>query len=276
MAVLKKNALFLVLSLFLSLFIFSNEMIKEKRKTLGVSYSIDIPSTPPNVIKLLAGEFPGLTADYLLLQIGSYIGSNSGISRDQWKTIHLGFEQAFELDPYFQQTYLQAQAFLAWEASMPEAAIRILDAAGRKRTWDWRPGYYTGFDYYYFLNDYQKASDIFLETAKIKHAPLIIALLGSRFAAKEYRTQASIDMLELMLNDGELDETSRKEIQNRIIILKDIEGLHKAVEHYKSIFHKNPSSLDDLVTSKIIERLPVNPYSKSYRYNPDTGEILFD
>ncbi|OGR09812.1 MAG: hypothetical protein A2097_05895 [Desulfobacula sp. GWF2_41_7] len=276
MVIFKKNALFLVFSLFLSLFIFSNGMIKEKRKILGASYSIDIPSTPPNVIKLLAGEFSGIIADYLLLQIGSYIGSNSEISQDQWKIIHLGFEQAFELDPYFQQTYFQAQAFLAWDANMPESAIRILEAAGRKRTWDWRPGYYAGFDYYYFLNDFNTASDIYLKTAKIKNAPVLLALLGSRFAIKDKRTEASIAVLKLMLKDNDLNKNDKKEISDRITILKSIEVLDKAIQQFKKIFLVYPSTLDELVYYQILKQLPENPYSKKYTYNPDTGEIKFD
>jgi len=260
----------------LIVFSFSNFLVKENRNTFNATYSIEISSTPAKAIKLLAGEFSGLMADYLLLQIGSFIGSNSHVSNEQWETIRKGFDQAFELDPYFQQTYIQAQAFLAWDANMPRAAIKILDQASQKRPWDWMPGYYCAFDHYYFLNNFQKAADIFLETAKIKNSPVIIALLGSRFAIKDKRTQASINILELMLKDPGLDENNIKEISHRIDVLKSIDILDLAIDHYKRIFYVYPSRLEDLVTSKILARLPENPYKKEYRYNPDTGEISFD
>lgn len=268
--------LLLFLSFFLIIFIFTNLSIRETRNSLNASYSLEISPMPPRVIKIMAGEFAGLVADYLLLQIGSYIGSNSKISDDQWKIVHRGFEQAFELDPYFQQTYIQAQAFLAWEAKMPKAAIGILDRARQSRTWDWIPGYYSGFNYYYFLKNFQKASDIYLETAKIKNAPVIIALLGSRFAIKEKRTRASIEILELMLNDPELSDNDVKEITMRIYILKKIQELDMAIEQYKRIFYIYPSTLDDLVTSKILDKLPENPYKQQYHYDQNTGEISFD
>ncbi len=276
MALVQKTLLPVCLLLFLITFAYSNLSIKAHRNRMGASYSLDISSIPPKVVKLLAGEFSGLSADFLLLQIGSFIGSNTTISDDQWKIIQRGYEQAFELDPYFQQTYIQAQAFLAWDAKMPEAAIDILDRFAEKRPWDWRPGYYAGFDHYYFLDDYQTASDVFLKTSQIKHAPLIIALLGSRFAAREKRAQASIQILELMLEDMELNDTDRKEINNRIQALKGVEILQAAVEKYKLVFFTFPSALDDLVTHHILERLPENPYSKEFSYHPENGDVFFD
>ncbi|MFH2057807.1 MAG: hypothetical protein ABIJ59_02785 [Pseudomonadota bacterium] len=276
MGLLKKNLTPFFLSLFIIVFIFSNLSIKEKRNQLNANYSIEISSLPAKAIKILATEFSGLFADYLLLQIGSYVGSNSHISKDQWKIIHRGFEQAFELDPYFEQTFIQAQAFIAWEAEMPKAAIKLLDQVIPKRPWDWRPRYYSGFDYYYFLNDYQKASEIYLETSKIKDAPLIIAMLGSRFAIKEKRTQASIDILKIMLQEPGLDENSIKEITNRIHILKSIDVINNALERYKMFFNEYPSTLDELITSRFLHQLPENPYKKQYHYNPKTGEIKFD
>jgi hypothetical protein len=90
------------------------------------------------------------------------------------------------------------------------------------------------------------------------------------------RTQASIDILELMLKDYELTDNDRKEILNRIEILNSMEILHRAVEQYKNIFNIYPSTLDELVKRKIIDRLPENPYLKKYTYHPDTGEIKFD
>ncbi|WP_457551907.1 tetratricopeptide repeat protein [Desulfobacula sp.] len=276
MKILKKNGMLLFLCFFLIVFIYTNLSIKETRKCLNANYSLEISNMPVKVIKILAGEFSGLFADYLLLQIGSYVGSNSQISNDQWKMIHRGFEQAFELDPYFQQTYIEAQAFLAWEAHMPKAAISLLERARQKRPWDWIPGYYIGFNYYYFLKNFQKASEIYLETAKIKNTPIIIALLGSRFAIKEKRTQASIKMLELMLNEPELSANKIKEITNRITILKSVQELVNAIEYYKRIFSVYPLTLDELVASKIIDKLPENPYKKQYHYDPNTGKISFD
>ncbi len=272
-----KNAiLYFCFVIFLFSFTISNHAIIKKRNNLKASYSIGISPIPAKFMKLLSGEFSGLLSDYLLLQIGSYVGSHKRTSRMQWEKIYIGFEQIFELDPYFMQAYIQAQAFIAWDGRMPEKAIKLLEISKQNRIWDWRPAYYIGFNYYYFLKDFKKASDIYLETAKMKNAPVIIAMLGSRFAIKSKQTQASITVLQLMLDETELSDNDIKEIENRIIILKNITILDKAIKQYKHAFNIYPRHLNDLVANGIINKLPFNPYFEEYNYNRTTGEIKFD
>ncbi len=273
---IKKNSLTLCLLLFLSVFYFTNDFVKDARKTLHANYALDVSSMPPVAMKLMTGEFSGLIADYILLQIGAFIGSDIKIKPSQWDIVLRGFQQVLSLDPRSQTAYLQAQGILAWEGNMPKETIELLKISAKHRTTDWMPGYYMGFDYYYFLKNFEKASKVYLETSKIENAPIILALLGSRFAIKEQRIQTSISALENMLQDQVLDDNSKNEINMRIQILKAIEYINKAILVYKSYYYLSPESLDDLVTYHIIEKLPKNPYNMEYQYDPDTGEILFD
>ncbi|MBW2370774.1 MAG: hypothetical protein JRH15_23125 [Deltaproteobacteria bacterium] len=220
---MKKAALpigLMCLCLFLAANLMSHAAIRENRGDLKLSYSPPNLGLSPELIGLVAGEFKGLLADYLLLEIGSFIGSNQTAYIDDWKKICRTFEQVMALDPYFQQTYLTVQGNLPWIACMPEAAIKFLDISRKHRTWDWRPGHYMGFDAYYFLNDYEMASKIFLETAQIDGAPVIMALLGGRFALKSQQSEAAITLLESMLEDENLDENSQVEIKQRIAELR--------------------------------------------------------
>lgn len=267
---------YLVLIFFIAGFIFFNNCVKERRDELGARYSLGISSAPPEVIDALAGEFSGVIGDYLLLQIGSFVGSNTKITRDQWKMIHRGFQQVYELDPYFKQAYLYAQALLAWEAQMPEAAIALMKISRQKRPWDWRPGYYLGFDYYYFLKDFEKASEVYLETAKIKNAPPIIAMLGGRFAVKGQRVQASINALEIMLKDPEIADRNKEEIRERIQVLKNIRVLNSTIKQYKLINNDYPPNLKELVAAGFIDKIPEAPSPGGFKYDPETGEVGFD
>lgn len=220
---MKKTTIILLgacLSVFFVANVFCHRHINNRRKDLLINY------TPPNIslsndfVKIVAGEFKGLMADYLLLEIGSFIGSGQIIYTDDWKKVCRSFEQVLALDPYFQQTYLYVQGNLPGDAKMPKKAIEFLDISRKHRPWDWRPGHYMGFNYYFYLNDYANASEIFLETAKIKDAPVLMALLGGRFALKSQRTEAALILLNSMLEDETLDDKSRKEIEQRIQDLK--------------------------------------------------------
>ena len=259
-----------------SSYIASNLAIREGRKDLGAHYSLHIKLLSPEVITVFAGEFKGLIADHLLLEIGSFIGTNKKISRDQWGKVCLGFEQAQKLDPYSQQTYLLAQGFLPWDAKRYDTAVKILDVSRKHRPWDWRPGYYMGFDYYYFLNDYAKASEAFLEAAKIKNAPLLLAVLGGRLALKGKRVEAAVLMLKTMLNDPALNEENKEEILDRVKALEGVLLIEKAIKQYRRHYDSYPSSLKALINKGLLTKIPKNPYSNRYYYNRESGGVSFD
>ena len=275
-----KTRRIIILSLYFLLFVFSfiasNLAVKKDRKDLGARYYLQINPLPPEAIKLFAGEFKGLMADYILLEIGSFMGGNRRISQDQWKKVCLGFKQAQRLDPYFQQTYLLAQGFLPWGAKKPDTAVKILDVSRKHRPWDWRPGYYMGFDYYYFLNDYSRASESFLEAARVKNAPLLLAVLGGRLALKGKRAEAAVLMLKNMLNDPALDDKSRQEISDRVEALEGVLLMEKAIKQYRLRYGDYPPSLKILIEKGLLAEMPKNPYSDRYYYSSENGEVYFD
>lgn len=276
MNIKQTSIFFLSFFCFAAVFFASSLAVKENREDLGANYSLQINPLPGKIIPLLAGEFKGLLADHILLEIGAFVGSNKKISADEEQKIYLGMEQAMILDPYFMQTYLFTQALLSWDCKMPEEAIRLLEISRKHLPWDWRPGYYIGFDYYYFLNDYAKASEIFLETAKIKNSPLLIALLGSRFALKSKKNETAILLLTDILKDPELSENNRESISKRITALKGVLLIESALRSYKKTFNTYPSSLNALVQKGFLKKLPPNSYYKTYLYRQEDGQVFFD
>lgn len=276
MKVWRKTAPSLFLAISISLFVVSRMAIGSARETLGVQYVVPARLLPTPILKTLCGEFKGVVADYLLLEIAAFIGSNKEISREEWQKTATAFEQVLALDPYFQQTYIYIQGNLPWDGEMPEKAIELLETARVHRNWDWRPGYYMGFDYYYFLKDYLKASELFFKTAEVKGAPVIVPILGARFAAKSDRTQAGIELLESMLNDQGLDENSQKEISNRLAALRGVALLENAVNEFQTQYMRPPESLQELVQKEVIPRIPDNPYGNQYSFSKETGRVLFD
>lgn len=269
--------LLLILIIVVTSFSLTNMSLQESRKNLGARYSVKISPVSSQVIKMLAGEFNGLFADYILLNIASFNGSSHHvISKNEWDKIYLGFMQIMELDPYFEQSYLLAQSILAWEAKKPHQAIDILEKSRNKRLWDFRPGFYQGFDYYYFLGDYKNAASVFTEVAKMKDPPLLVVLLASRFAVKEHQTSTSLQMLFQINKNPDLDEKYKKEIEDRILALQGVLIIEKAINIYKKKYGELPDSLDKLITKKLLSGLPENPYHTSYRYNKEENRVFFD
>lgn len=255
---------------------FSHKQIRTPRAELVTTYQSPNSKLPSEVIKILAGEFSGLAADYLLLEVGSFLGSTQKGSPQDYHNIYLALKHALTLDPYFQQTYFFVQGNLPWEAKMPRKAIELLAISAEHRPWDWVPGQYRGFDYYYFFEDYANASKVFLDTARIPNAPPILADLGGRFALKSKRTAAAIVLLEGLLTDNNLASFTRKEIEDRVTALKGASILEKAIDAYRKRFNTYPTSLSELSDHHLLEQFPHNPYADQYFYDSTTGSVAFD
>lgn len=257
-------------------YFYSQNEVKAIRSSLGISYRLQVMPVSPKALRIVAGEFKGILANYLLMEIAAHIGSNQALSREEWEKTVLAFKQTLTLDPYFQQAYLTVQGFLPWEADMTREAIELLEVSKKHRVWEWRPGYYMGFDYYFFLKDYANASEEFLEAGKMPDAPPLVAVLGARFAQRSGRTRAAIRLLRSMLADKGFRKWKEQDIQDRIKALQGVLVLEQAVTAYKRQHGGYPDVLEDLVKEGFISQLPENPYYDSYEYDEQTGQVFFD
>jgi tetratricopeptide (TPR) repeat protein len=266
----------LPLCFFVSFFVVCNQTIREIRSGLSTSYQLNVSPLSPALFKLVAGEFKGLLADYLVLEVGSVIGVEKKIPQEEYEKSAAALAQSLALDPYFQQTYLYAQAIVAMEGEMPRKAIPLLDVSREQRFWDWRPAYYMGFDYYYFLGDYAKASDMFFDAAKVKHAPSALAVLGGRFAKKGGRIEAAIGLLQSMLEDPGLDEKHKAQLSDRLVALQGVLLLENSIREYGNHYGSFPPSLETLIEKGLLREMPPNPYADRFYYEEKDGQVFFD
>jgi tetratricopeptide (TPR) repeat protein len=255
---------------------FSGARIKQMRHSMSFRFKSPQSRMPAEFTDLLAGEFHGALADYFLLEVGSFVGSNQNGTETDYANIYQTLKTVLTLDPYFMQAYLYAQALLPWDGHRPDWANGLLAVAKVSRPWDWRPGYYMAFNYYYFLGDYAKASELLLEAARIKNAPALLAVLGGRFAAKGGRSQAAIVMLKAMLQDKSLAAKDRQEIGMRIAELQEIVKLEDAVARYKRDNGRFPPDLAALLNQGLVAAIPLNRYGSPYYYDPNDGEVAID
>lgn len=218
---------------------------------------------PTGLLTALSGEFKGMVANYLILEAASFIGSAQRPTPQDWDAVARLLDQSSSLDPYFKQTYRLTQSTLPWEEDQLTPALKILERSRKHLTWDWEPGFYLGFDYYYFLKDNLAASQTLMEASKIPGAPTTLATLASRLSSRSGHTRAAIDFLASIIERTE-DEKTREELGKRILALKGVEYLDAAVKHFKDRFGRMPDSLDELVDEGIVSRLPTNPYERPY------------
>lgn len=247
-----------VLLVFL-VYVFSLHNVNQRLDNSPPPQRVEASIFPPAFLKVAAGEFKGLMADYLLLKGVSFLGGRHETTESDRKAIYTLFRQSLALDPYFLQTCYFTQAYLAWYGEKYREAIELLKISKNHRTWDWQPGFFIGFDYYYFLNDPLKASKYLMEASKKPGASPFLATLAARLSQKGGQTETAIAFLKSMRLQTK-DEQVREQLNKRIKALEGVKIIEKGIAQYKEKFNHPPQSLEDLVTSGILSELPENPY----------------
>jgi hypothetical protein len=268
----KKFVIGIVVLSLLALHGIGTHKVQEIRTSIRYQNQISAPLLPVTVLKIIAGEFKGAVADYLLLEIGAFIDAGDERSDADWDRVTFHFGQCMALDPYFEQTYRMVQAFLPWREKT-EAANALLEKAARNRPWDWYPRFYIGFNYFNFLKDYAKASENIIAASKYENAPSILATLGARLAQKSGQTLAALAFLKSMEHNPDYDEAAKQLIAVRIKVIEGALRLEKAVAAYRQRFGHDIHSLQDLVTSGILKELPQHAESRAYTYSD--GKVGF-
>lgn len=263
-----------------------NALLQQRSKiSQGLPSSSGLWNLPPIALLALAGEFKGLMADYLTLEVGAQLGTElvrkpeGGFrvvkKQYEWPSIHRLFMASQTLDPSFAQTYIVAQGWLPWDAKMLPETQAILKIAATNRPWDWQPTHAMGFNTYYFLKQPGEAGKIFLEAAKTPNAPPFLSILGARLAQKGGETEAALIIMKSMLADKNPEEPGYADIVERLQALEGVWVIEQAASRYEKAMGRKPSSLAELTASGLIAALPPNPYNLDYCLDT-AGLIHFD
>ncbi len=256
-----------------ALHMLATDRVQTLRNTIEFQNTINAPLLPNNALKIIAGEFKGLVADFLMLEISAFTDAGGeGKTDEDWDRIALHYGQAMALDPYFAQTYRMVQAFLPLKGKIREAN-ELLDIARQHLTWDWYPAFFMGFNYFHDLHDYAMASQYITEASKIKGAPPLLATLGARLAQKSGQTVTAIGFLKTMLRNPDYDDNAKALLTARLGVLEGVLLLERAIEVYTRKFGRPIATLEDLVTAGILKELPLHKEGGQYDYRD--GKVIF-
>ena len=102
-----------------------------------------------------------------------------------------------------------------------------------------------------------------MEASKLPGSPYYLASLAARLSvyALEYRT--GIIFLKEMIKDTE-NEGIKQNFMLRIKALEIMDRLEQKVSEYQKIHQKRPSSLTELVTAGLIDKVPDDPYGGQF------------
>ncbi len=273
----KKTVVFLAFLISaMAVYIASAKKVQGLRDRFDPTQTVSALHVRPELLQVISGEFQSLVADYLMLKASVYLGGRWSTPDEHKSAVSVLFRQSATLDPYFVDTCFLTQSFLPWwKGKYIEEAIEILTMFKEHRDWDWVPGSYIGFDYFYFLKDNITASRYMMEASKLPYSPPIFGLLGARLSQRGGRTQTAIAFLKAM-HAGEKSKLIKEEIERRIGGLEGVLILEKAIRRFKSMFfNRPPDKLDQLVEAGVLKELPKNSARKDGLFVYKDGQIDF-
>ena len=278
---LKKKEIVVFCILFftgVAVYVASAGKVQGLRDRLDPTQTVSALQVRPEVLEIVSGEFGSLLADYLLLKASVYLGGRYTTPDSCKKAVSTLFRQSATLDPYFFQTCYFVQGHLPWwKGDFTKQGIDILEISRQHRYWDWQPGFYIAFDYFYFLKDNLTASGYLMDLSENfdSTASDFFGLLGARLSQRGGQTKASIAFLKTMHAWTE-NEDAKEEIARRITALEGVLKLEKAIAQFQSMFFGHPpDTLEQLVDAGILERLPENPCRPDKTYVYENGNIDF-
>ena len=181
-----------------------------------------------------------------------------------------------QLNPKATHVYDFCGLMLAWEASLPDKALDILNSAILNNPQEWKFPYLRGMTHLLFTNDVDKAKNDFIAASKLPNVhPGVIRLAAKKLSLTE-NPDTAINFLHEMIQNSK-QEWERQALVEKIRDIqytKDIITFKQAIEMYSVQNGKKPTSLEDLVEKGIITELIPDPWGGKYSLDLETGEIL--
>lgn len=174
---------------------------------------------------------------------------------------------AAKLDPYNMDAYYFAEATLVWDAGQIQLANNLLEHGMRYRNWDYYLPFFIGFNYAYFLKDYEKAAQFYKRAGELTGNELFINLAG-RYLYESGRSEMAIAYLSTMEKSAR-NSAIRKTFQIRLQALKEARRIELARDRYVKETGHHPATVAELFEKGYLKKMPVDPYGGEYYLNSD-------
>ncbi len=215
-----------------------------------------------------------ITADLIWLKAVQHFGEGKQTKQGYLWAYH-AVDVVTDLDPKFWFAYQAAGTILGVWAGLVHESVAILTKGMRHNPDVWQLPFYVAYDYYYELCDTTTAAKYFRIAAQLPQAPTYLPRLTAKMLVEAGDPDAALEFLQ-RLYDQQQDERLREALVQRmkqVVAERDIRFLEEGVRRFKLRYGKLPRSLTELVTKRIIVRLPDDPLGGTYELNASNGSV---
>ena len=229
----------------------------------------------PSAVKQLSLGYDSLLADIYWTRAIQYYGERVATEHAQFGLLWPLLDITTTLDPKLLVAYRFGAVFLAERgrggAGRPDLAVQLVQRGIAANPDDWHLHADLGFLYYWWLEDYPKASAAYLEGSKVPKAPPLLKMMAARVAEKGGALETS-RMIWSEIAASTKDPRIRKraiEMMRGLKAQEDEMHLDEFAEAYKKRFERYPSSGAELRDAGLLPGVPVDPEGYPYVFGPD-------
>lgn len=230
----------------------------------------------PGILKLLSADQYRFIAATLLMRVINYYGGiveqaqNKISVPPEYPEMERTIETAVKLDPYNMDAYYFAQAIMVWNAGQVSATNELLEYGMRYRVWDFYLPFFTGFNYAYFLKDYENAAKYYERVGELTGNAISMTLAG-RYLYEAGKTDLAIDYLSIMIKSAGNDAV-RKTLQTRLQAFQAVRKIEQSSQAFRAKAHRFPRSVEELRVKGYLSEIPVDPYGGTF-YIDNQGKV---
>ena len=238
---------------------------------------------PPKILKIASPQFHEVAADIAFLNALTFLGgirTVPGTDRflpQQYEWVHNNLKNAAALDPYFLDPYYLMNSALVWDRYKTDEVVDLIARGADTRSWDSYLPFLTGFNYYYFLDNYDKSFFYLQMASRRAGGNQFYDSLASRVAYRANKTELGIAYLEEQIRQAEMGDKGNTTylLKRRLETLKGIREIEVALDSYRSLFGRLPASVGELKTAGLLKSIPREPGGGKY-FIDDKGRVASD
>ena len=231
------------------------------------------------VLKALSLGHYGLIADIYWMRAVQYYGGKRLQNANQYQLLGPLIDIATTLDPQLLHAYRFGSIFLSEKspigAQQPEKAIALLEKGIRYNPNEWQLYRDLGFVYYWYLEDYKRAAESFLEGSQNPRSAKWMKTFAAELLAKGNSREAAKFLWQEVYDTSESGTLKKNAKENllRLQALDDIDILKSLISKVEAKTGRKVLSMQELVQLGLLKQLPLDPKGFPYALNPETGEI---
>lgn len=225
-------------------------------------------------LRIAALGYRQVVADLLWIQAVQAMGERR-VSEEAGHWIAHALDVITTLDPRFVRVYEVGGIALTTLVVLTEESNRLLEKGIRYNPEVWRLPFYLGFNYYFELQNDQKAAEYIARASRLPGAPAYLASFAAQLYVSARAPQVAVDFLGQMYSQT-TDENVKQVLEQRLkeaVVERDLQLLEEAVSRYRQLYKRAPVRLEDLVGPGLLRELPREPFGGHYLYDPQAQSV---